>query len=296
MIISMNKKKKVLIIVLIAFLLLLAINYRYIWTKSMELAIKKENVPAVATLANFPFTNLNSYNINYLLFWNWFPEVDYDTALTLAIKEGNYELVKTLIDNGADVNYCNVAKGISPIEAVFLEYNEDDLNILLLLLNNKVNVNAVTAYADTLLFQIAYQDCGTKGKMKGDKWEYNAIITKKITKEFTLVYERSRRKEGQDKYSGYNSLFATGFSGNLSLMKFLLYELKYDPNIKNNMGMTPLFVVFSEVNEVSWTKKTISLLLEYGADKSIKDNEGKIAYDYAKEEGAPKEILKLLKL
>ncbi|MGL4483957.1 MAG: hypothetical protein ACRCUS_03325 [Anaerovoracaceae bacterium] len=290
-----GKNKKIAIIISLIVLLLFVINYRYLWKGSMEFAIKKENVSAVATLAKFPLTNLNSYNINYLLLWNWFPEVDYDTALTLAIREGNYEIVEVLIDNGADVNYYNIARGVSPLVALFKEYNKEDLRILSLLLKNGVNVNDDNSHIYDILFQIADQDCAKNLLVKGkDERFYNNEVAVDIKKEFILVWKESISKEDIG-VSGANSLFAATLRGNLSLMRHLLNNLNYDPNEKSLGGDTVIFYSYNKYYYNQWTQDVINMLLQYGADKSIKDDERKTAYDYAKEEGAPKEILKLLK-
>jgi len=86
-----------------------------------------------------------------------------------------------------------------------------------------------------------------------------------------------------------NSILHTAVRSNSALITENLinnYHLPVDKIDKN--GKTPL-MWGAESNSVD----TVNLLLERGADKSIKDNTGKTAYDYATEEGN-REVAELL--
>ncbi|MGL4483958.1 MAG: hypothetical protein ACRCUS_03330 [Anaerovoracaceae bacterium] len=287
------KTKKIIFTLVVVAILILALNYRYFWQLSIDKAIEDKNITAVELLVKVPFSKINSYNLSIFRFWELLVKFDYDTPLVKAIREADYEIVKLLIRNGADVNYYEPELGPSPLEAVFIKYNNDDLRILSLLFNNNVNVDSESTYSENVLYQIASQyDVENYNISKKGQYQYNERINMDIKKEYMEVYGR-KREIVKEKKEG--SLIAAVNSKNLALIKYLLKDLKYNPNVKGSANTTPLFFSFDNKCEKEWMKDIICLLLSYGADKSIKDIDGKTAYDYAKEEGAPKEILKLLK-
>jgi ankyrin repeat protein len=74
-------------------------------------------------------------------------------------------------------------------------------------------------------------------------------------------------------------LIGVCFKGNETLVR-LLIDNGAHINAQNNLGTTPL--IFATM----YNKRTsVILLLEKGADKTITDNEGKTALDYASEKG-----------
>ena len=90
---------------------------------------------------------------------------------------------------------------------------------------------------------------------------------------------------------GAKSLLGVAASNNQTLCcQYLLDNGYCDVNeIIDESGKTSLIIAAKEGSHGAY-----KLLLEYGADKSIKDNEGKTAYDYAVENGNT-EIAELLK-
>jgi len=67
-------------------------------------------------------------------------------------------------------------------------------------------------------------------------------------------------------------------SNSIKLIKYFL-EKKISPNEVNKEGQTPLHLAVK-----SGKIEIIELLMDNGADKSIKDNKGKKPFDYATKE------------
>jgi ankyrin repeat protein len=87
-----------------------------------------------------------------------------------------------------------------------------------------------------------------------------------------------------DKYGNTALIFAM-WNNNLEMMRKLL-DSKIDINHQDDLGMTPLRYLLGispEYDKVEWSKKKpmIKLLLEYKANKEIKDKFGKSALSYA---------------
>jgi hypothetical protein len=60
-----------------------------------------------------------------------------------------------------------------------------------------------------------------------------------------------------------------------------LLELGADPNATDAYGHTALMWLFISLFRKSETLARVRLLLEFGADKTIKDNDGRTAFDHA---------------
>ena len=77
---------------------------------------------------------------------------------------------------------------------------------------------------------------------------------------------------------GNNALMIASQCGNLEIAKLLIESKKINVDLQNKKGNTALilasFLGYSEI---------VKLLIEAGADRNIKDNYGKTALDYAKE-------------
>lgn len=79
--------------------------------------------------------------------------------------------------------------------------------------------------------------------------------------------------------TGNTALIGVSFKGNVELAELLLTH-GANVNAKNNLGTTPL-IFASMYNQ----EAVIKLLLKNGADKLEQDQEGKTAFDHAKEKG-----------
>ena len=78
-------------------------------------------------------------------------------------------------------------------------------------------------------------------------------------------------------YNGNMPLGVAAFQGHLNVVKYLMSQPNVDIDSKDNNGWTPL-ILASYGNH----GKVVQILLQKGADKSIKNNYGKTALDYAK--------------
>ncbi|WP_299224180.1 ankyrin repeat domain-containing protein [uncultured Psychroserpens sp.] len=79
--------------------------------------------------------------------------------------------------------------------------------------------------------------------------------------------------------TGNTALIGVCFKGNIRFANMLLKHGAHI-NAQNNLGTTPL-IFASMYNK----EKMVGFLLQNGADKAKVDNEGKTAYDRAKEKG-----------
>lgn len=84
------------------------------------------------------------------------------------------------------------------------------------------------------------------------------------------------------------ALLAATYKGNIEILEVLLQK-GANPNLTDNKGMTALMLASQFENET-----IVNKLLEYKADKTILNSEGKTAFEYAVFSGNTK-IIELLK-
>ena len=143
-----KNKRKILIIILICVSAVITLagflyyNNQY-YAKRLIKAIEKDDIAAVEKLMKSPFGNVNSYPGSKLL--ARFVEEHLDTPLQAACSKGNYEIIKLLLDKGANPN--NVwNRETSPLQYAACSDKEDRFAIIKLLVEKGADVNYKYGY------------------------------------------------------------------------------------------------------------------------------------------------------
>lgn len=87
-----------------------------------------------------------------------------------------------------------------------------------------------------------------------------------------------------NRYGG-NALIPAAEKGHLENVKILLEDGKADIDHQNNFGYTALIEAVALTDGSELYQKIVQELLNYNANKELRDNRGKTALDYAKEMG-----------
>jgi len=199
-------------------------------------------------------------------------EADIDLPLVYACEEDNYEVVEALLKKGADPNKY-LEGSWSPIEAAFVNKNDDRFKISKLLIEHGADVNLYGSWSSALFEEASHFIFGVEDE----------VLSNKIV---NLLLENGAKPFDEDN----NSVLHFSVAGNSRLISENLIKTQLiSINHINTQGQTPL-MWGAEKNAID----TVKLLIEKGADKSIIDANGKTAYDYAVE-GNYVEIAKMLK-
>jgi len=182
--------------------------------------------------------------------------------LVEACKAGNYEIAKELLLQGADPNQC--LQGYwGPMEATFLNPNEDRLAIAQLLIEHGAEVN-LHGSGDSALFN-ELQNMAYRTDSSIQKDIYHASILLLLDHGADPVDE-----------NGNTVMHYICYSGDMVLLQQLSVTHSSQLDAKNANGQTPLmWAAEGECEEV------IEYLLYIGVDATATDTEGKTAYDYA---------------
>jgi len=262
----MNTKIKVFRLILWCLLVVgiavLAFSYfnNVYYSQQLISAIEQDDAKRVRELTDSKFGNVDSLPVvsKHLAL---LAERQYPTPLQAACRKGNFEIVKLLIDKGADVNY--VVSGMDTRSPLMLAayYNERDskLEIIKLLVENDANIDYVTR-GQTAMTCLAE----TNHPQTIESIEY--------------LESKGQNVYGEN-YSDGTLLHYACRAGNSLVINYLVTERNVDVNAINSDGRTPLICLMFPVAPKSIDD--LMLLLEYGADTTIVDNDGYTAYDYA---------------
>jgi len=190
------------------------------------------------------------------------------TPLLEAIRLNNFELVKLLVDRGANVNLCaNSAPLISAIEG-------NHFDIAWFLIENGADISIIdrSPWEKNVLFTII--------SWKIDEHDFNDHdIEIERFKLFKYVLEQGISLDPPiGKPDGiYNILGLAAYKNHSLATKYLLDEAIVEIDvIVNDSNKTSLICA---VENQSYA--TCRILLDYGADRTLKDANGKTAMDYA---------------
>ncbi|UCM86224.1 MAG: ankyrin repeat domain-containing protein [Rickettsia endosymbiont of Culicoides impunctatus] len=185
------------------------------------------------------------------------------TALWLASQQGHVDIVKWLIDKGADINAIRQSDGCTALQTAICK---EQLQVIEWLVAKGANVNkADKEEASPLYYSLGYA---------GQPIQPNIVKF--------LVSKGADVK--QSMYDGDTPLHMACYRANTGAIKLLL-DHGASINEVNNDGYTPLHFLVSAENTIEVDKKltAIKYLLERSASSTVKNKEGKSAIDLAKD-------------
>ena len=197
------------------------------------------------------------------------------TPLVAACYKENEEIIKLLVENGADVNKTDAATDISPLIAVLGRYGSKRFSLAFYLIENGADIyystNTHSSFARTI--HVLENDSDATIQEGFELFKYyidNNVDISKMGNSFNALTYAA-------KYANYN------------VVRYLVENAIFDVDEFDEIGQTAL-IAATQVEEI----KMVELLLELGANKNLNDTTGKTAYDYAVELGN-EELMILLK-
>ncbi|MCM1089236.1 MAG: ankyrin repeat domain-containing protein [Muribaculum sp.] len=267
------KKRILLFIVIICTFggaaLVMFLNSDYYNAKRLVHAIEKEDIDTVEQILE----KCPSCAGTYPQIW---PERIFNAIcenrgttypLITACGMDNFEIVKILVEAGADVN-CN--DGRTPLSLTYCAKKEHWYQISLYLIENGVSLEYVTEYSGgrpSILEDIVFPRAGASSS------DYVPDNKAEVLEAFHYAIENC----DHDKANWTHVLQTCVTFDRIEIVKFLL-DKEYCDVKDMSRDMTALMFAARDSN-----LEMTQLLLDKGADKNCKDSTGKTAYDYAVE-------------
>lgn len=216
---------------------------------------------------------------------------DKTPPLHLAVFRGETETVKTLIENGEDVNYFWVQHRYTPLEFATIL---GDLDIMRLLLDNGANPDRlVDGYLD--MPALRYADDVEIAQLLLDRGAYakswvgeTPLLTVLAQKGINIDVVKLLIANGAD-VNAYGEGGAPLHEAKNAGIAQILIDNGADVNARRELGDTPLL-------SAVWNgkKDIVKILIDHGADINAKNNAGHTPLDIAIERGQD-EIVNLLR-
>lgn len=190
-------------------------------------------------------------------------------SLIKAVENSDIHLVNQILQvKDYDINEVNDKKE-SPL---LIATHNNQVEIAKSLIDSGADINQQDTIQDS-----PYLYAGAQGKT-----EILAYMMEKSTPNQKIV----------NRYGG-NALIPAAEKGHLDTVKLLLTDKSVDINHQNDFGYTALIEAIALRDGSKVYQDIVSVLLESGADKTLKDSTGRDAEDYARELGY-ENMLKML--
>lgn len=186
------------------------------------------------------------------------------TPLIVACKTGDFEIVKLLIDYGADINKLDNTSGESPLMAALHGTKENRFSLALFLIEQGADIR-VTQTANSPFQESLYVSDQDTPKTIEEGYQLFQLFMQNSV-DMTVYVNRQNALTYSAQYRNYNAV------------KYLIERGYFEVNAIDDGGSTALITAAKHGNT-----DIVELLMKLGANKSLRDISGKTAYDYAQE-------------
>ncbi len=274
----MSKRKNIVVMIIITLccVAIAYLNSNYYHSKKLVSAIKEENIIEIQQIVVKNPGCINTYPTFAPVWCQDLMDIFIEYPLGEACLIGNVEIIEILVENGADVN---LGSRVTPLALTYYKKPHNWYNISLFLLESGASPDYKSPHPEgNVLTDIVMSRPGIFTS------KYGRESDSEVNKAFYYTLENC----DHSKIKWMRVLQHSTTNDRVEIVKFLLDEGYCDVN-DTSVGMTALMFAARDS-----TQEMVQLLLDYGADKSIVDSDGKTAYDYAMERGFTEnaEILK----
>ena len=274
------KKKMLIILSITLIVVIVAVTpiyyYNQIYARKLIAAIESKDIEEVKRLVQ------KSGNINSKPYITSLPSIMFERwnqpPIFAACRSGDLEMVQILVKNGANINVFN-GKGrypYYPLQVALLHFRSSERQqVAEYLLENGVDLKQIES-RDKSFWSVIFYGGDTTAT---DEYQIflDFLAQGVYPKESDNVYVAIGNNVI---YYESNFLHLTAKYNNVLIMQYLIKEFGYNINAMDSNGQTALIIAV-----INNSKDMLEYLLSKDADKTIKDDSGKTALDYAIESG-----------
>jgi ankyrin repeat protein len=263
-----------LLLAVVLITLTVTLFYRGIvvsFSKQLVVAIKNDDINAVEKIIDKCPACVNYYPGFAPLFVYSLLEAPISYPLIYAIWVDDPTIIRSLVDTGADPN-C-VMDGKCPLWYVYRSKNEHWYDISCYLIDNDADVNYVFSYDRD------YRETGCISILDDIiSWTDSPVDDEELMNAFEYALDHC----DHSRVDWSRTLWFAARDGRIEIVRMLLDDGYCDVNGEyDDVGTALIAAVQAKEYYGFCNKEMIEILLDYGADKYLKDEEGLTAYDYA---------------
>lgn len=250
----------VVFVIILILCICLMIN-RNVQTKKLFGAVENNDYEASRKAIN----SGASVNSRYRLFVLFPNLIDTNkTPLIIACENGNEEIIRLLLDNGADVNKKDNCTNQTPLLAAIGHGNEKAHRHKLakFMIDQGADIYASTATHTVLMYTVLVSEHDTGDTIREGYELFMYLMEQDVSIEIPF---------GQENLLTYAARY-----GSAETVSYLINNSIFDINETDKASCTALITAAKYGNT-----SIVKLLIELGADKSLTDINGKTAFDYA---------------
>lgn len=199
------------------------------------------------------------------------------TPLHYACYLGNFEIIKILVERGADVN--NVSPSVVPLVTNLRSTSSSRIEIAYYLIEHGANPAALDKTNRYNILGSLIRNGDNNSKEQKEEFEF----AKKVIEDYGVSYSEHLYYYG-------HLLFYAAIYNNTLLAEYLL-EKGCDVNMSNSYGTSLHYAVQSKTHN---NYEVVVMLLNYGANKSALNKNGETPLDEAIKVSQSKDIIDLL--
>lgn len=262
----MNKRKIIIIstIFITIFTIIFIYSYNFVYSRALIQAILDDDVNKAKEILKYP-GNIDSKPLLISI------DSVNDQPIIEAAEQGNYEMVKLLIENNACVNVrgTNNTTALHRALSGRIEEKSSKYEVARLLVENGADVNAKVA--DMIVLETCLYGTVKTNEEELLKYEF-----------FTYLLDKGANVYSDTRYYD-NILYTAAVTGNTMVCDLLIKEYSFDVNYKTEK--ISYTVLMSAAQNYYDNTETVIYLLSNGADPNIVNAHNQTAYDIALEQG-----------
>ena len=293
-------KKKIIVglcsLLILGFLLTLFYvkTEDYRWRTNLVHAIEKNDDEQIGVLLSEPKHNINGDG-NVFLQYLFGSEVSSSTPLEAALDSNDLEILKKILDYDGINPISNEVNAVGWIvycvnDGTWVERH----GVIEMMMQKGFDPDYIAEDGAATLCDIAGESAVDDSSGRIDDKKARGILAL-----YKFVASQCKNVKQKDSVDGSEPIHCAAEGLNPILMEYLINDQGYSVNQQNNEGETPLIYMIKYLYPYEIPTEallySIDFLIENNADLTIKDGDGKTAYDYAKTLGL-KEVTERLRV
>ena len=248
-------------------------------SSKLFICVQKQDIPGVICELNDPNTKVDTGGAERIFCY-------YQTPLELAVEKDSDEIVKLLVNAGANVNVSHGSAAWTPLHTAA---SRGRCDMMRMLIAGGANIEAQDIHGATPVFKawgdgvelLLAEGANVEAVSPGGLTPLMKAASVGAMRVVEILLAHHAFVDAEDN-RGFTALFHAVYAGNVNIVETLIAH-EADVNAKDNQGLTPLMIIAGSYREHGSTSRVFmaKMLLEKGADIFAEADDGRTAVTFA---------------